>query len=89
MKILVIGAAGMVGRKLVERLLSDGQLRSEAITAIHGFDVVEAYLTFIALKNLADADEKTIMKWVKPFISEIALLELHVLSFYLDVFGSI
>jgi nucleoside-diphosphate-sugar epimerase len=41
MKILVMGAAGMIGRKLIERLLSDGQLRGEAISSIHGFDVVE------------------------------------------------
>ena len=41
MKILVMGAAGMVGRKLIERLLSDGELRGSAISAIHGFDVVE------------------------------------------------
>lgn len=42
MKILVLGAAGMIGRKLIERLLADGRLRNKAITAIHGFDVVEA-----------------------------------------------
>ena len=41
MKILVLGAAGMIGRKLIERLLQDGKLRGSAITAIHGFDVVE------------------------------------------------
>ncbi len=41
MKILVMGAAGMIGRKLIERLLNDGQLRGAAITDIHGFDVVE------------------------------------------------
>ena len=41
MKILVMGAAGMIGRKLIERLLADGTLRGERISAIHGFDVVE------------------------------------------------
>ena len=41
MKILVMGAAGMIGRKLIERLLSVGTLRGEKIAAIHGFDVVE------------------------------------------------
>ena len=41
MKILVMGATGMVGRKLIERLLSDGELRGSVISAIHGFDVVE------------------------------------------------
>ncbi len=42
MRILVLGAAGMVGRKLIERLLADGTLRGQTISAIHGFDVVEA-----------------------------------------------
>ncbi|MGI9363788.1 MAG: D-erythronate dehydrogenase [Rhizobiaceae bacterium] len=41
MEILVLGAAGMVGRKLIERLLREGRLRGQAISAIHGFDVVE------------------------------------------------
>lgn len=41
MKILVLGAAGMIGRKLIEHLLDDGTLRGQAITRIHGFDVVE------------------------------------------------
>ncbi|MEE9375268.1 MAG: D-erythronate dehydrogenase [Rhizobiaceae bacterium] len=44
MKILVLGAAGMIGRKLIARLLIDGCLRGETITNIHGFDVVEAGL---------------------------------------------
>ncbi|MEE9314243.1 MAG: D-erythronate dehydrogenase [Rhizobiaceae bacterium] len=42
MKILVLGAAGMIGRKLIERLLDDGRLRGKTITHIHGFDVVES-----------------------------------------------
>ena len=42
MKILVLGAAGMIGRKLIERLFKDGSLRGQPIAAIHGFDVVEA-----------------------------------------------
>jgi nucleoside-diphosphate-sugar epimerase len=41
MKILVLGAAGMIGRKLIERLLREGKLRGQSISAIHGFDVVE------------------------------------------------
>ncbi|MEM8750381.1 MAG: D-erythronate dehydrogenase [Pseudomonadota bacterium] len=41
MKILVLGAAGMIGRKLIERLLRDGALRGQSIQSIHGFDVVE------------------------------------------------
>ncbi|MEO0547364.1 MAG: D-erythronate dehydrogenase [Pseudomonadota bacterium] len=42
MKILVLGAAGMIGRKLIDRLLVDGTLRGEAITALHAFDIMEA-----------------------------------------------
>jgi len=41
MKILVLGAAGMIGRKLIERLLRDGRLRDQSISSIHAFDVVE------------------------------------------------
>ncbi|MEC9243618.1 MAG: D-erythronate dehydrogenase [Pseudomonadota bacterium] len=44
MRILIIGAAGMVGRRLAEKLLSDGKLGSERIETIHAFDVVEAPL---------------------------------------------
>lgn len=40
MKILILGAAGMVGRKLTERLLADGRLGDAAITALRLHDVV-------------------------------------------------
>ncbi|NVN87425.1 MAG: SDR family oxidoreductase [Rhodopseudomonas sp.] len=40
MHILVLGAAGMVGRKLVERLLRDGQLGNREITRMTLQDVV-------------------------------------------------
>ena len=40
MHILVLGAAGMVGRKLVERLLSDGRLGTSDITRMTLHDVV-------------------------------------------------
>lgn len=40
MRILVLGAAGMVGRRLVERLLADKELGGRAIAAIDAFDVV-------------------------------------------------
>ena len=40
MKILVIGAAGMIGRKLMGRLARDGRLGGEAIEAAHCVDVV-------------------------------------------------
>jgi len=41
MKVLVIGAAGMVGRKLAQRLSQDGQLGGTAITQMTLMDVVE------------------------------------------------
>jgi D-erythronate 2-dehydrogenase len=40
MKVLVIGAAGMIGRKLVERLSRDGGLGGRAISALHATDIV-------------------------------------------------
>ena len=41
MHILIIGAAGMVGRKLVERLMRDSRLGQDAITRMTLHDVVE------------------------------------------------
>ncbi|MEM1047854.1 MAG: D-erythronate dehydrogenase [Pseudomonadota bacterium] len=40
MHVLVVGAAGMVGRKLVDRLLADGSLCGKPITAMTLHDVV-------------------------------------------------
>ncbi len=40
MKVLIIGAAGMVGRKLAERLSSDGRIGDSAISHVHLYDVV-------------------------------------------------
>jgi len=40
LKILVIGAAGMIGRKLVERLARDGALGGAAIAQAHLVDIV-------------------------------------------------
>ena len=40
MKILIIGGAGMVGRKLSERLAKDGTLGGRAISALTMYDVV-------------------------------------------------
>jgi D-erythronate 2-dehydrogenase len=42
MKILVIGGAGMVGRKLAERLASQNQLGDSAITSLTLYDVVQS-----------------------------------------------
>ena len=41
MQILILGAAGMVGRKLTERLVKDGKLGDKAITRLILHDVVE------------------------------------------------
>ena len=40
MKVLIIGGAGMVGRKLAERLAKDGKLGGKAISAMTLYDVV-------------------------------------------------
>jgi len=42
MHILILGAAGMVGRKLTERLVQEGQLNGQAITRMVLHDVVQA-----------------------------------------------
>lgn len=44
MKVLVIGAAGMIGRKLCERLLKDGRIGSAAITELVMADAVASDL---------------------------------------------
>jgi len=44
MKVLVIGAAGMIGRKLCERLLKDGRIGSVAITDLVMADAVASDL---------------------------------------------
>ncbi len=40
MKVLIIGGAGMVGRKLAERLAKDGKLGGKAISSLALYDVV-------------------------------------------------
>ena len=40
MKVLIIGGAGMVGRKLAERLAKDGTLDGKTITGMTLYDVV-------------------------------------------------
>ena len=40
MKVLIIGGAGMVGRKLAEQLAKDGKLGSKAISSLALYDVV-------------------------------------------------
>ena len=40
MKVLVIGAAGMIGRKLVERLSREGELGGKKIESLSAVDIV-------------------------------------------------
>jgi nucleoside-diphosphate-sugar epimerase len=42
MRVLIIGGAGMIGRKLAERLARDGQLGGKAISALTLHDIVPA-----------------------------------------------
>jgi nucleoside-diphosphate-sugar epimerase len=42
MRVLITGAAGMVGRKLTARLVADGKLAGKAITALDLHDIVPA-----------------------------------------------
>ncbi len=55
MKVLVIGAAGMVGRKLVTALVQAGEVGGRAITGLTLADVVAPpeYVTQIPIKRLA------------------------------------
>jgi nucleoside-diphosphate-sugar epimerase len=41
MKVLIIGGAGMIGRKIAQRLAAEGRLGGQALTALHLADVVE------------------------------------------------
>ena len=45
MKLLIIGAAGMVGRRLAEAVLKDGALGGKPVDALTAFDVVEPGLS--------------------------------------------
>ena len=46
MHILVLGGAGMVGRKFIERLARDGQLGRKPVTRVTAQDVVVACLLY-------------------------------------------
>ncbi|MBO0661923.1 SDR family oxidoreductase [Jiella sp. MQZ9-1] len=65
MRILILGAAGMVGRRLIDRLLAEKTLAGEAIIAIDAFDVVAPDLAAcdgVAIEASAGdiADEATV-----------------------------
>lgn len=42
MRIAILGAAGMLGRRLTERLAAEGELAGKAITAFTLHDIVPA-----------------------------------------------
>ena len=48
MRVLITGAAGMIGRKLVARLTGAGTLRGQAITALDLHDIVPAHAPAVA-----------------------------------------
>ncbi|MBM6580410.1 SDR family oxidoreductase [Microvirga sp. BT689] len=50
MQILILGAAGMVGRKLAERLVRDGQLGGQTITRLILHDVIEPQRPDVSFK---------------------------------------
>lgn len=79
MHVLVLGAAGMVGRKLVDRLCSDAAIGGNAITAMTLFDIVEPkrpdarWPVSIRSGDLADVDEIEKLMLHKPdFIFHLA-----------------
>ena len=57
MKALIIGGAGMVGRKLAERLVSDGHLGGREIAGLHLADVVAPTAIGDAVLSTADLTE--------------------------------
>jgi len=58
--ILVLGAAGMVGRKLTERLLRDGRLGKRDITRMTLHDVVAP-----AIESAISAERETGQAWLR------------------------
>ncbi|HXW19974.1 MAG TPA: D-erythronate dehydrogenase [Roseiarcus sp.] len=64
MKVLIIGAGGMIGRKLVERLANDGELGGRKIAVAELVDIVEperpASAPFQVLAKAADISDPTI-----------------------------
>ncbi|MFO1117838.1 MAG: D-erythronate dehydrogenase [Beijerinckiaceae bacterium] len=55
MKVLVLGAAGMVGRKLCERLAHDGSLGGRKISELHMVDIVAPSLAGAPFKATGEA----------------------------------
>jgi nucleoside-diphosphate-sugar epimerase len=70
MRILVLGGAGMVGRRLIEALVASGKLGGRKIEAIHSFDVVEggvaSPLVSTSAGDIADAETITSLVAARP-----------------------
>lgn len=70
MRILVLGGAGMVGRRLVEALVASGELGGRRIDAIDSFDVVEggvaSPLVSTSAGDIADAETITSIVAARP-----------------------
>ncbi|MDF1600825.1 SDR family oxidoreductase [Mesorhizobium sp. YIM 152430] len=70
MRILVLGGAGMIGRRLIDALVADGTLSGRPISAIHCFDVVEggfaSPLVSTSAGDIADADTITNLVEARP-----------------------
>lgn len=58
MKILIIGAAGMVGAKLTRRLLDDGQLDAGQITQLSLVDIVEPDIRSVTTTTSIDVQTR-------------------------------
>lgn len=72
MHVLITGAAGMIGRKLTDRLLAEGRLGEQAISALTLVDVVAPQQPKTEIKvetiaaDLSDADEVTRLAGARP-----------------------
>ena len=68
MRILITGAAGMIGRKLTVRLLADESLNGQKITELHLHDVIDAAVpgTHSHVSDLAAAGSAAGLVHTKP-----------------------
>jgi len=70
MRILVLGGAGMVGRRLIDALVADGKLSGRSIAGVHSFDVVEADarspLVSTSAGDIADAETISSLVAARP-----------------------
>ena len=53
MRILITGAAGMIGRKLVVRLMADGRLNGNSIKELHLHDVIDPTPSLVVIPTQA------------------------------------